>query len=111
MPADANTTAADGHRDDYEYPNSDDDDDEFREERDELGEGLRDAAGAIDPDAFLPIAVAGLTGAIDAHARDGGAAASVKSVEGWTFVLFATARLTSKNPSAFHSVAAAVAAV
>ena len=111
MPADANTTAADGHRDDYEYPNSDDDDDEFREERDELGEGLRDAAGAIDPDAFLPIAVAGLTGAIDAHARDGGAAASVKSVEGWTFVLFATARLTSKNPSASRSVAAAVAAV
>ena len=30
----------------------DDDDDEFREERDELGEGLRDAAGAIDPDAW-----------------------------------------------------------
>ena len=32
-------------------------------------------------------------------------------MEGWTFVLFATARLTSKNPSASRSVAAAVAAV
>ena len=71
MPASAGAAATDDRRDEYEYPNSDDDDagDEYREERDELGEGLRDAAGAVDPNAFLPIAVAGLTASIDAHAR------------------------------------------
>ena len=64
------------------------------EERDELGEGLRDAAGAVDPNVFLPIAVAGLTASIDAHAAAAAAGdgrgdtvdASVTSVEGWTFV-------------------------
>ena len=118
MPASAGAAATDDRRDDYEYPNSDDDDagDEYREERDELGEGLRDAAGAVDPNVFLPIAVAGLTASIDAHAaaaaayaqngqNDDGSGravdASVKSVEGWTFVLFATARLVGKDgPSA-----------
>ena len=111
MPASAGATATDDRRDDYEYPNSDDDDagDEYREERDELGEGLRDAACAVDPNAFLPVAVAGLTASIDAHAgavtavtaADGNGRsavdASVKSVEGWTFVLFATARLVGKD--------------
>ncbi len=110
MPASAGAAATDDRGDEYEYPNSDDDDagGEYREERDELGEGLRDAAGAVDPNAFLPIAVAGLTASIDAHAaaaaseRSGRAVdASVKSVEGWTFVLFATARLVGKDePSA-----------
>ena len=59
--------------------------------REDLAEGLRDVANVVGPDVFLQIA--GKEFELALHSND------TKKVEGWTFVLFACARLVTKSHS------------
>ena len=67
----------------------DDNDRENAANREDLAEGLRDVACVVGPDVFLALAVEGF-----AKSAEGG---SAPVVEGWTFVLFACARLVTKQ--------------
>ena len=69
---------------------SDDDDRENAANREDLAEGLRDVATVVGPDVFLALAVEGF-----AKSTEGGSESAV--IEGWTFVLFACARLVTKQ--------------
>ena len=90
FPKEGASAANDGDAERFDDDDDDDDDDrENAANREDLAEGLRDIACVVGPDVFLALAVEGF-----AKSAEGG---SAPVIEGWTFVLFACARLVTKQ--------------
>jgi len=90
FPKEGASAANDGDAERFDDDDDDDDDDrENAANREDLAEGLRDIACVVGPDVFLTLAVEGF-----AKSAEGG---SAPVIEGWTFVLFACARLVTKQ--------------